>query len=74
MLLCPGSDPGPLIEGCSQLHKDQLPQQMCEQLGIETHEHHEVQGIDMAPIKGQSRMSGCAQAQLLVTRPSSERL
>ena len=45
----------PPIEGRTQLNKNQLLQRMCEQLGIEMHEHHEVRGIDKAPIKQQIR-------------------
>ena len=45
----------PPIEGRSQLNKDQLLERMCKQLGIEMHEHHEVTGIDKAPIKRQIR-------------------
>jgi len=45
----------PPIEGYSQLNKDQILEKICEQLGIEMHEHHEVQGIDKGPIKKQIR-------------------
>ena len=45
----------PPVEGYTQLNKDHLIEKICKQLGIEMHEHHEVQGIDKAPIKKQIR-------------------
>jgi hypothetical protein len=45
----------PPVEGFSQLNKDQLIPKICAQLGIDTHEHHEVQGIDKTPLKQQIR-------------------
>lgn len=43
------------VQGYSQLHKEQLLPILCEVLGIDTHAHHEVVGIDKAPIKQQIR-------------------
>jgi hypothetical protein len=45
----------PPVEGYSQLNKDHLIEKICNQLGIEMHEHHEVQGIDKTPLKQQIR-------------------
>ncbi len=45
----------PPVEGYTQLNKDHLLEKICQQLGIEMHEHHEVHGIDKAPIKRQIR-------------------
>lgn len=45
----------PPVEGYTQLNKDHLIEKICAQLGIEMHEHHEVRGIDKAPIKKQIR-------------------
>jgi len=41
------------LEGNSQMNKDHLLPILCEALGVETHAHHEVVGIDKASIKGQ---------------------
>ncbi len=43
------------VEGYTQLHKDQLLLAICKALGLETHEHHEVVGIDKRSIKTQIR-------------------
>jgi hypothetical protein len=43
----------PPIEGSTQMNKDHLLEKVCGQLGIDMHEHHEVQGIDKAPVKKQ---------------------
>ena len=43
------------VHGYSTMHKEPLVQALCEALGIATHEHHEVTGIDKAPIKAEIR-------------------
>ena len=43
------------VQGYTQLHKDQLLPGLCKALGIETHVHHEVVGIDKTAIKGRIR-------------------
>lgn len=43
------------LEGHSQMNKDHLLPILCEVLGVETHAHHEVVGIDKASIKSQIR-------------------
>ena len=43
------------VQGASQMNKDHLLPALCKALGIETHAHHEVQGIDKAAIKAQMR-------------------
>jgi hypothetical protein len=43
------------LKGHSQLHKEQLLPILCAVLGIEAHAHHEVVGIDKAPIKQEMR-------------------
>jgi imidazoleglycerol phosphate dehydratase HisB len=40
------------VSGYSTMHKEELLQALCATLGIETHVHHEVVGIDKAAIKG----------------------
>ncbi|MHB8536243.1 MAG: hypothetical protein ACYDBW_12470 [Sulfuricaulis sp.] len=39
------------VEGATQMNKDHLLKALCTALGIETHEHHQVVGIDKAAIK-----------------------
>jgi folylpolyglutamate synthase/dihydropteroate synthase len=39
------------ITGSSQMRKDDLLKEICDQLKIEMHEHHEVVGVDKASIK-----------------------
>jgi len=41
------------LEGNSQMNKDHLLPILCDVLGVESHAHHEVVGIDKASIKGQ---------------------
>ena len=43
------------VHGYSTMHKDHLTKAICEALGIEAHEHHEVVGIDKAAVKQQIR-------------------
>ena len=39
------------VQGYSQLNKDHLLPALCKALGIDTHEHHTVTGIDKPAIK-----------------------
>ncbi len=43
------------VHGYSTMHKEPLLLALCEALGIEAHEHHEVVGIDKRPIKDEIR-------------------
>ena len=43
------------VEGASQMNKDHLLPALCTALGIETHTHHEVHGIDKTAVKAQIR-------------------
>ena len=43
------------VHGYLTMHKEPLVEALCEALGIEAHEHHEVTGIDKAPIKAEIR-------------------
>ena len=43
------------VQGASQMNKDHLLPALCAALGVDTHEHHAVQGIDKASIKGKIR-------------------
>jgi len=41
------------LKGYSVMHKDHLVPALCNALGIEMHEHHEVVGLNKAEIKAQ---------------------
>ena len=43
------------VQGYTQMHKDHLLRALCHALGIESHEHHEIVGIDKGAIKAQMR-------------------
>lgn len=43
------------VQGYSQLNKEHLLVAVCRALGIDTHKHHDVVGIDKASIKAQIR-------------------
>lgn len=43
------------VHGYSTMHKEPLVQALCEALGIASHEHHEVTGIEKTPIKAEIR-------------------
>ena len=42
-----------LLKGYSVMHKDHLIPALCNVLGIDMHEHHEVVGLNKAAIKSQ---------------------
>jgi hypothetical protein len=43
------------VQGYSQMNKDHLLPALCKALGIETHEHHDVVGVDKLAIKAKIR-------------------
>jgi hypothetical protein len=43
------------VKGASQMNKEHLLPALCHALGIDTHEHHAVTGIDKAAIKARVR-------------------
>ena len=43
------------VQGASQMNKEHLLPALCHALGIDTHEHHQVRGIDKSAIKAQIR-------------------
>jgi DNA-binding IclR family transcriptional regulator len=43
------------VQGYSQMNKDHLLPALCKALGIDTHEHHTVVGVDKAAIKAKMR-------------------
>jgi hypothetical protein len=48
--------PNEAVQGFSQMNKDHLLPALCRALGVETHEHHTVTGVDKAGIKAKIRM------------------
>ena len=43
------------VQGFSQMNKDHLLPALCKALGIDTHEHYKVSGIDKPAIKAKMR-------------------
>lgn len=43
------------VQGYSQMNKEHLLPALCKALGIDTHEHHKVTGIDKPAIKAKMR-------------------
>jgi hypothetical protein len=43
------------VQGYSQMNKDHLLPALCKALGIDTHEHHAVVGVDKTAIKAKMR-------------------
>jgi hypothetical protein len=61
------------VKGFSQLNKDHLLPALCKALGIDTHAHHHVDGIDKAEIK--AKIKGLKQQRLAaLTAHDPERL
>jgi hypothetical protein len=44
------------VQGYSQMNKDHLLPALCSALGIDTHEHHSVIGVDKPGIKAKIRL------------------
>lgn len=44
-----------VVKGYSQLNKEHLLPALCKALGVDTHEHHDVVGIDKPAIKAKMR-------------------
>jgi len=71
------------VKGYTQLNKEHLIVALCQALSIDIHEHHDVVGIDKAPIKSRIRelkkrrdsaLAAHDHAQLKVVRRSIHRL
>jgi hypothetical protein len=61
------------LKGAMQMNKDHLLPVLCKALGIDAHEHHEVKGLDKAPIKAKMRELRAERAKALEAH-DSERL
>jgi hypothetical protein len=53
------------VQGASQMNKDKLLPALCRALGIESHAHHEVHGIDKSAVKVKMRDLKTERAQAL---------
>ena len=53
------------LHGYTTMHKEQLVLAVCQALGLEDHEHHEVLGIDKSAIKAKIRELKVARAAAL---------
>lgn len=60
------------VHGYSTMHKDSLVLAICTALGIESHEHHEVVGINKAKVKGQIRALKIERRAALEARDRAE--
>jgi DNA-binding IclR family transcriptional regulator len=47
--------PNEEVQGYSQMNKEHLLPSLCHALGVDTHEHHTVSGIDKSAIKARIR-------------------
>ena len=65
--------PHEAVKGALQMNKDHLLPALCVALGIDTHEHHEVVGIDKPAIKAKMRELR-TQREAAVGAHDSERL
>jgi hypothetical protein len=60
------------VHGYSTMHKEELLPALCEALGIEAHEHHEVVGIDKDAVKAQIRELKAQRAALIEAKDSKQ--
>lgn len=60
------------VHGFSTMHKEDLLPAMCEALGIEAHEHHEVVGIDKDAVKRKIRELKTQRAALIEAGDSKQ--
>ena len=60
------------VKGYSTMHKEPLVLAICEALGIEAHEHHEVVGIDKAKVKKQIRALKIEREQALAAKDAKQ--
>ena len=55
------------VKGYTQLNKAKLLEAVCTALGLDTHEHHEVVGIDKASIKARIRALKAKRDEILAS-------
>ena len=60
------------LRGYTQLNKAHLLPAVCKALGLETHEHHEVEGLDKGQIKGKIKELKLERAAALEAHDSKQ--
>ena len=60
------------LSGFSTMHKDHLVTALCNALGIDIHEHHEVVGLNKAEIKAQIKELKSKRDQALASHNHAE--
>jgi len=62
----------PAVQGYTQLHKTELLPRLCQALGVEAHEHHEVIGIDKGKVKAEIRQLKVNRTEALEAKDSKK--
>jgi hypothetical protein len=60
------------VQGATQMHKDPLLKALCTALGIETHVHHEVVGLDKAAVKARIHALQKRRDEILASKERQE--
>lgn len=60
------------VHGYKTLHKEDLVQLLCNAMGIEAHEHHEVVGVDKPKIKAQIKALKKKRAEALAAHDAKQ--
>lgn len=60
------------VQGYTQLNKEHLLAALCKALNIDMREHHEVVGVDKAPIKAQIKLWKTRRDEALAARKKSQ--
>lgn len=60
------------VQGYKTLHKPELIKLLCDALGIEAHEHHEVVGLDKTKVKAQIQALKKKRAEALEAHDSKQ--
>lgn len=60
------------LQGYTQLNKEHLLVQLCKALNIDTHDHHQVVGIDKTTVKKQIRELKSTRNEALVAHDSNK--
>jgi uncharacterized membrane protein (DUF106 family) len=60
------------VKGHTQMHKDQIIVAICTALGIDTHEHHRVVGLEKSHVKAQIRALKAKRAAAIESKDSAE--
>ena len=55
------------VHGFSTMHKEHLIPALCEALGIEAHEHHDVVGLNKAAVKAEIRAAKARRDEALLS-------